>query len=176
MQEIPDDWYGPAHPALEMQVQLGSELAEDIWAVVLDCDDPGRRALKSADKERRKKEEKRKDKMESSSSRKGKRRSRAHDSDSSADGSSSQSSSSSDSGSSSPAQAKRSSASPSASANWSPAKPQMVIVDGKEHFRGKTTNNLIDCPRPPTSECKYCKAQHWFWQGPEFGCPGPKRR
>ena len=30
MQEVPDDGYGPAHPALEMQVQLGSELAEDI--------------------------------------------------------------------------------------------------------------------------------------------------
>ena len=45
MQEVPDDGYGPAHPALEMQVQLGSGLAEDIWAVVLDCDDPGRRAL-----------------------------------------------------------------------------------------------------------------------------------
>mmetsp|Transcript_28002 Transcript_28002/g.46346 ORF Transcript_28002/g.46346 Transcript_28002/m.46346 type:complete len:223 (-) Transcript_28002:709-1377(-) len=56
MQEVPDDGYGPAHPALEMQVQLGSELAEDIWSVVLDCDDPGRRALKSGDKEKRKKE------------------------------------------------------------------------------------------------------------------------
>ena len=90
MQEVPDDGYGPAHPALEMQVQLGSELAEDICgAVVLDCDDPGRRALKSADKEKRKKEKKRKDKMESAGSRKGKRRSRTHDSGSSTDGSSS---------------------------------------------------------------------------------------
>ena len=143
---------------------------------MLDCDDPSRRALKSADKEKRKKEKKRKDKMESAGSRKGKRRSKTHDSDSSTDGSSSQSSSSGDSGSSSPVPAKGSSASPSASANWSLAKPQMVIVDGKEHFRGKTTNNLIDCSCPPTIKCKYCNAHHWFWQAPEFGCPGPKRR
>ena len=27
------------------------------------------------------------------------------------------------------------------SSTWSPAKPPMVIVDGKEHFRGKTSNN-----------------------------------
>ena len=176
MQEVPDDGYGPTHPALEMQVQLGSELAEDIWSAVLDCDDPGRRALNSADKERHRKEKKRKDKMESAGSRKGKRRCRAHDSDSSADGSSSQSSFFGDCGSSSPAPAKRSSASPSTSANRSPAKPQMVIVDGNEHFCGKPTNNLIDCSRPPTSKCKCCKAHHLFWQGPEFGCPGPKQR
>ena len=175
MQEVANDGFGPTHPALEMQVRLGSELVEDIWAVGLDCDDPGPQALKLADKEKRKKEKKRRDKMEHGSSRKGKRRSRHHDSNSSSDGSSSPSSYSSDSGSSSPAPAKHSSGSPSASASWSPAKPQMVIVDGKEHFRGKTTNNLIDYSRPPITKCKYCKVHHWFWQGPEFGSPDPKR-
>jgi hypothetical protein len=106
--------------------------------------------------------------MESAGSRKGKRRSKTHDSDSSTDGSSSQLSSSSGSGSSSPAPAKRSSASPSASANWSPAKPQMVVVDGKEHFRGKTTNNLIGCSRPPTTKCKYVRHITGFGTAPNL--------
>ena len=35
----------------------------------------------------------------------------------------------------------------------SPAKPPMIIVDRKEHFRGKSSNNLIDCSRPLPSKC-----------------------
>ena len=43
---------------------------------------------------------------------------------------------------------------------WSPGKPTMVIIDGKEQFRGKISNNLIDCSKLPQTKCRFCKAYH----------------
>ena len=76
--------------------------------------------------------------------------------------------------SSSPASKRQNMRGASAS-TWSPVKPQMIIVDGKEHFRG-TSNNLIDCSKPPHMKCKYSKAHHWFWQRQAFGCFGPRKK
>ena len=147
-----------------------------MWSIILDCDDPGKKAPKSADKHKKKKE-----KLKTEHHKKGKgksRGSRRHLSDSSGseeDSSTSSSDSSSSSSSGEPPR-KGTSCSASASSSWSPAKPTMVIIDVKEHFRGKTSNNLIDCSRSPQTKCRFCKAHHWFWEGPAYGCPGPKSK
>ena len=44
--ELPEEEYVPGQPALEMQVQIGEELAADVWSIILDCDDPWKKALK----------------------------------------------------------------------------------------------------------------------------------
>ena len=173
---LPEEEYTPGQPALEMQMQIGEELAADVWSIILDCDDPGEKALKSADKHKKKKE---KLKREHHKKGKGKSRgSRKHLSDSSGSEEDSSTSSSDSSSSSSPGKTPRKGTSRSASAwsSWSPAKPTMVIIDGKEHFRGKTSNNLIECSRPPQTKCRFCIAHHWFWEGPAYRCPGPKSK
>ena len=160
--ELPEEEYTPGQPALEMQVQSGEELAGDVWSIILDCDDPGKKAPKPADKHKKKKE---KLKREHHKKGKGKGRgSRKHLSDLSCseEDSSTSSSDSSSSSSSGETPRKGTSRSASASSSWSPAKPTMVIIDGKEHFRGKTSNNLIDCSHPPQPKCRFCKAHHWF--------------
>ena len=53
MRELPEDGQAPRDPALEMHAALGDELAQEVWHVVLDCDDLGRKALKSVDKQKR---------------------------------------------------------------------------------------------------------------------------
>ena len=174
--ESPEEEYTLGQPALEMQVQIGEEIAADVWSIILDCDDPGKKALKSVDKHKKKKE---KLKREHHKKGKGKSRgSRRHlpDSSGSEEDSSTSSSDSSSSSSSGETPRKGTSRSASASSSWSPAKPTMVNIDGKEHFRGKTSNNLIDCSRPPQTKCRFCKAHHWFWEGPAYGCPGPKSK
>ena len=174
--ELPEEEYTPGQPALEMQVQIGEELAADVWSIILDCDDPGKKAPKSADKHKKKKE-----KLKREHHKKGKGKgpgSRKHLSDSSRseEDSSTSPSDSSSSLSSGETPRKGASRSASASSSWSPAKPTMVIIDGKEHFREKTSNNLIDCSRPPQTKCRFCKAHHWFWEGPAYWCPGPKSK
>ena len=54
--ELPEEEYTPRQPALEMQVQIGEELAADVWSIILACEDPGKKAPKSADKHKKKKE------------------------------------------------------------------------------------------------------------------------
>ena len=46
-----------------------------------------------------------------------------------------------------------------------PVKLQMLIVDGKEHFHGKTSNNLINCSKPLQMCYKYRNVHHWSWEG-----------
>ena len=79
--ELPEEEYTPGQPTVEMHVQIGEELAADVWSIILDCDDPGKKALKLADKHKKKKE---KLKREHQKKGKGKGRgSRKHLSDSS---------------------------------------------------------------------------------------------
>ena len=174
IRELPGDGQAPGDPALEMHATLGEELAQDVWHVLLDCDAPGRKVLKSADKHKRKKAKQQPEKGHKQ--KKGSRRSRRFSDSSAPDDSSSSSSTASSSSSSSGSRRKRSDKPGASSSVWSPAKPTMVIVDGKEHFRGKTSNNLINCSKPPQMKCRFCKAHHGFWEGPAFGCPGPRKK
>ena len=50
MRELPQHAQAPGYPALEMHTAVGDELAQEVWHVVLDCDDPGHKSLKSADR------------------------------------------------------------------------------------------------------------------------------
>ena len=174
--ELPEEEYMPGQPALEMQVQVGEELAADVWSIILHCDDLGKKALKSANKHRKKKE-----KLKRKHHKKAKARAvgpKKHLSDSSRSEEDSSNSSSDLSSSLSLGETPRKGTSHSASA-WSsssPAKPTMVIIDGREHLRGKTSSNPIDCSRPPQTKCRFRKAHHWFCEGLAYRCPGPKSK
>ena len=77
MRELPEDGHAPRDPAMEMHAALGDELAQEVWHVVLDCDNPDRKTLKTANKQKR---EKAKQQLEKSQKQKGKRsrRSKRH--------------------------------------------------------------------------------------------------
>ena len=80
LRDLPEGEPVPGSPELQLQAALGEELAADVWHIILGYDEPGKRALKAAVKQKRRRENNKREKGKG----KGKRsRSRKRYSDSS---------------------------------------------------------------------------------------------